>query len=82
VVGVCPQQADDLNNRLVDVYLPLHAATLFGYQIDKRDQLIGKCVGRLRAGLKREEALADLARIHDNLSLQYSATEKGWERSA
>jgi putative ABC transport system permease protein len=82
VIGVCPPQANDLNARLVDVYLPIHVATLFGYQLNKRDLPIGYCVGRLNPGVKREEALADLSRIHYNLSLQYPGSDldgKNWE---
>jgi putative ABC transport system permease protein len=78
VVGVCAPQAHDLDVRPVDVYLPLHAADLFGYHIDKRDELIGACVGRLKAGFTKNGAVADLTRIHDNLSLRYPDTERGW----
>jgi hypothetical protein len=77
VIGVCPTQVDDLNQRPSDVYLPSNAATISGYNLSARNELIWQIVGRLKAGVSRTQAQSDLARTYANLTVQFPETHNG-----
>jgi putative ABC transport system permease protein len=77
VIGVCPTQVDDLNQRPSDVYLPSNAATISGYNLSARNELIWQIVGRLKAGVSRTQAQTDLARTYANLTVQFPETHNG-----
>jgi putative ABC transport system permease protein len=77
VIGVCPPQIDDLNRNPTDLYVPSNVAKIFGYNLNKRDESIWQCVGRLKERVSGAQAQADLARICSNLADQYPETDKG-----
>jgi len=77
VIGVCPTQVDDLNQRPSDVYLPSNAATISGYNLSARNELIWQIVGRLKPDVSRTQAQTDLARIYANLTVQFPETHSG-----
>jgi putative ABC transport system permease protein len=77
VIGVCPTQVDDLNQKPSDLYLPANAATISGYNLSARNELIWQIVGRLKPGVSKEQAQTDLARIYANLTTQFPETHNG-----
>ena len=71
VIGVCPQQASDALATRPDLSLPTNIATLYDYEIPRRDQRFGNCVGRLKPGVSLNQAQADLSLIRKNLNVTH-----------
>jgi MacB-like periplasmic core domain len=77
VIGLCPTQVDNLNQTPSDLYLPSNAATISGYDLSARNELIWQIVGRLKPGVSQTQAQTELARIYTNLTTQFPETHSG-----
>ena len=76
VIGVAPAQINYWSP--CDVYVPISALQNFGSGLWKRNEHIGACFGRLKAGVGLAQAQADLDSIHNNLIARYPDTNKGY----
>jgi putative ABC transport system permease protein len=81
IIGVAPLQANaggGMGTVLADVYVPVNAfTTVFNEPLTKRGGLPVDLIGRLKAGVKLDEAEADLKTIQDNLAIRYPDTDSG-----
>jgi predicted permease len=81
VVGICPRQVEDVGTPPIDLlYVPAHVGEVFGdTSLQKRDQHVLACFGRLKNDVTPAQAQADLEIIQNNLAGQYPEADKGYE---
>jgi putative ABC transport system permease protein len=76
VVGVTPGQADETGR--ADLYVPVSHDPLFEQFKNLRGVHSLVCIGRLADGTTRQQALADLQVINQNLIARYPITNSGF----
>jgi putative ABC transport system permease protein len=72
IIGVTPQQANELQR--MDVYIPLTLDPRYKDVSTRRSGHMFNCIGRLKDGVKLDQAQADFEVITKNLSTQYPDT--------
>jgi hypothetical protein len=78
VIGVVPEQVDDVGPPSADAYVPINALLVFDYPLLKRSEHFIGCLGRLKDRVSVAQAQADLETIHNDLVDRYPEADKGY----